>query len=132
MTYTKNDLPEAQVKALIGNELLAGYTLQLMAYKEPTVATERVMLIKVDGSSATSTVDHQFPSMFIALFGAVSDADISGLRLRAEEIAKQLRGQSTLNRSVGVQNLTNPFGPYFTDSGRPVFEINFTLVLSEE
>lgn len=35
-------------------------------------------------------------------------------------------------RIAGVQNLTNPFGPYFTDSGRPVFEINFTLALSEE
>lgn len=70
--------------------------------------------------------------MLIAVFGAVADGDKTGLRIKAEEIAKKLRSLGPVNRIAGVQNLTNPFGPYFTDSGRPVFEINFTLALSEE
>ena len=133
MTYTKSDLPEAQVRAVLdADSLLAGFEVQMMSYAEPTTATSRVALIRVDGSGATSTEDHQFPTMLIAVFGAVADSDKTGLRLKAEEIAKKLRAQGPVNRITGVQNLTNPFGPYFTDSGRPVFEINFTLALSEE
>ena len=133
MTYTKADLPEAQIRAVLdADSLLAGFDVQMMSYVEPTIATSRVVLIRVDGSGATSTEDHQFPTMLIAVFGAVADGDKTGLRLKAEEIAKKLRNQGPVNRITGVQNLTNPFGPYFTDSGRPVFEINFTLALSEE
>ena len=133
MTYTKADLPEAQVKAVLdADNQLSGFTVQLMSYTEPTTATSRIVLIRVDGSGATSTEDHQFPTMLIAVFGAVADSDKTGLRIKAEEIAKKLRTQGPVNRITGVQNLTNPFGPYFTDSGRPVFEINFTLALSEE
>ena len=133
MTYAKADLPEAQIRAVLdADNLLAGFTAQLMSYAEPATASERVVLIRVDGSGATSTREHQFPTMLIAVFGAVADSDKSGLRLKAEEIAKKLRNQGPVNRIAGVQNLTNPFGPYFTDSGRPVFEINFTLALSEE
>ena len=133
MTYTKSDLPEAQVRAVLdADSLLAGFDVQMMSYAEPTTATSRIVLIRVDGSGATSTEDHQFPTMLIAVFGAVADGDKTSLRIRAEEIAKKLRAQGPVNRISGVQNLTNPFGPYFTDSGRPVFEINFTLALSEE
>lgn len=133
MTYTKSDLPEAQIRAVLdADSLLAGFDVQMMSYAEPTIATSRVVLIRVDGSGATSTEDHQFPTMLIAVFGAVADGDKTGLRVKAEEIAKKLRSQGPVNRISGVQNLTNPFGPYFTDSGRPVFEINFTLALSEE
>ena len=133
MTYTKSDLPEAQVRAMLdADSLLVGFDVQMMSYAEPTTATSRVVLIRVDGSGATSTEDHQFPTMLIAVFGAVADSDKTGLRLEAEEIAKKLRSLGPVNRITGVQNLTNPFGPYFTDSGRPVFEINFTLALSEE
>ena len=133
MTYTKADLPEAQVKAVLdADNQLSGFTVQLMSYAEPATASERVVLIRVDGSGATSTEDHQFPTMLIAVFGSVADSDKSGLRIKAEEIAKKLRSLGPVNRISGVQNLTNPFGPYFTDSGRPVFEINFTLALSEE
>ena len=133
MTYTKSDLPEAQIRAVLdADSLLAGFDVQMMSYSEPTTATNRVVLIRVDGSGATSTEDHQFPTMLIAVFGAVADSDKTGLRLKAEEIAKTLRNLGPVHRIAGVQNLTNPFGPYFTDSGRPVFEINFTLALSEE
>ena len=133
MTYTKSDLPEAQVRAVLdAGGLLAGFDVQMMSYTEPTTETSRVVLIRVDGSGATSTEDHQFPTMLIAVFGAVADGDKTGLRVKAEEIAKKLRNLVPVNRITGVQNLTNPFGPYFTDSGRPVFEINFTLALSEE
>ena len=133
MTYTKADLPEAQIRAVLdADSLLAGFDVQMMSYAEPSTATSRVVLIRVDGSGATSTEDHQFPTMLIAVFGAVADSDKTGLRVKAEEIAKKLRIQGPVNRIAGVQNLTNPFGPYFTDSGRPVFEINFTLALSEE
>ena len=133
MTYTKSDLPEAQVRAVLdAGGLLVGFDVQMMSYTEPTTATSRVVLIRVDGSGATSTEDHQFPTMLIAVFGAVADGDKTGLRVKAEEIAKKLRNLGPGNRIAGVQNLTNPFGPYFTDSGRPVFEINFTLALSEE
>ena len=133
MTYTKSDLPEAQIRTVLdADSLLAGFDVQMMSYAEPTTATSRVVLIRVDGSGATSTEDHQFPTMLIAVFGSVADGDKTGLRLKAEEIAKKLRSQGPVSRIAGVQNLTNPFGPYFTDSGRPVFEINFTLALSEE
>ena len=133
MTYTKADLPEAQIRAVLdADSLLAGFGVQMMSYSEPTTATSRVVLIRVDGSGATSTEDHQFPTMLIAVFGAVADSDKTGLRINAEGIAKKLRNLGPGNRITGVQNLTNPFGPYFTDSGRPVFEINFTLALSEE
>ena len=133
MTYTKADLPEAQIRAVLDADgLLTGFDVQMMSYAEPTTATSRVVLIRVDGSGATSTEDHQFPTMLIAVFGAVADSDKTGLRIKAEEIAKKLRNLGPVNRIAGVQNLTNPFGPYFTDSGRPVFEINFTLALSEE
>ena len=133
MTYTKADLPEAQIRAVLdADSLLAGFDVQMMSYAEPATSTSRVVLIRVDGSSATSTEDHQFPTMLIAVFGAVADGDKTGLRVKAEEIAKKLRSLGPVNRITGVQNLTNPFGPYFTDSGRPVFEINFTLALSEE
>ena len=133
MTYTKSDLPEEQVRAVLdAGGLLAGFDVQMMSYTEPTTATSRVVLIRVDGSGATSTEDHQFPTMLIAVFGAVADGDKTGLRVKAEGIAKKLRNLGPVNRITGVQNLTNPFGPYFTDSGRPVFEINFTLALSEE
>lgn len=133
MSYTKEDLPEAQVALFLDAEsLFTGYTKQLMLFKEPATATERVILIKVDGSSAPSTEDHQFPSMMVVVFGAVNDTNISDVKLRAEDIAKKLRNQGSQGRTVGIQNPTNVFGPFLSDSGRPWFEIDFTLVLSEE
>ena len=40
MTYTKSDLPEAQIRAVLdADSLLTGFEVQMMSYAEPTIAT---------------------------------------------------------------------------------------------
>lgn len=128
---TKFDLPEYQVKerlALLG--LLTGYTVQLSEYVEPATATEKVVLIKIDGGVDANTDVYQSPTMFIAVFGEVNGS-LTAHRLVAENIRKALITESLYNDVCGAQSVTNVIGPYRTDTGRPVFEVNFTLVFGD-
>lgn len=128
---TKTDLPEYQVKerlALLG--LLTGYTVQLSEYVEPATASDKIVLIKVDGSEDANTDVYQSPTMFIAVFGEVNGS-LTTHRLVAENIRKALINESLYNDVCGAQSVTNVIGPYRTDSGRPVFEVDFTLVFGD-
>ena len=128
---TKFDFPEYQVKeklALLG--LLTGYTVQLSEYVEPATATEKVVLIRIDGSVQPMTETYQAPTMFIAVFGDVNGS-LTAHRLVAENIRKALITESLYNDVCGAQSVTNVIGPYRTDTGRPVFEVNFTLVFGD-
>ena len=128
---TKFDLPEYQVKeklALLG--LLTGYTVQLSEYVEPVTASDKVVLIKVDGGVGANTDVYQAPTMFIAVFGEVNGS-LTAHRLVAENIRKALITESLYNDVCGAQSVTNVIGPYRTDTGRPVFEVDFTLVFGD-
>lgn len=129
---TKYDLPEYQVKEKLDSlDLLDGYTIQLSEYVEPATATENVVLIRIDGSVQPMTETYQAPTMFIAVFGEVNSARISDHRIAAENIRKALITESLYNDVCGAQSVTNVIGPYRTDTGRPVFEVNFTLVFGD-
>ena len=128
---TKYDLPEYQVKeklALLG--LLTGYTVQLSEYVEPATASDKVVLIKIDGGVDANTDVYQSPTMFIAVFGEVNGS-LTAHRLVAENIRKALITESLYNDVCGAQSVTNVIGPYRTDTGRPVFEVDFTLVFGD-
>jgi len=128
---TKYDLPEYQVKEKLNSlGLLTGYTLQLSEYVEPATATEKVVLIRIDGSVQPMTETYQAPTMFIAVFGDVNGS-LTAHRLVAENIRKALITESLYNDVCGAQSVTNVIGPYRTDTGRPVFEVNFTLVFGD-
>ena len=129
---TKFDLPEYQVwEKLDSLDLLDGYTIQLSEYIEPAVAGACVILIKIDGSVQPMTETYQAPTMFVAVFGEVNSARISDHRIAAENIRKALITESLYNDVCGAQSVTNVIGPYRTDTGRPVFEVNFTLVFGD-
>ena len=67
---TKFDLPEYQVKEKLASlGLLTGYTVQLSEYVEPATASDKVVLIKVDGGVDANTDVYQSPTMLIAVFG---------------------------------------------------------------
>ena len=128
---TKYDLPEYQVNeklALLG--LLTGYAVQLSEYVEPVTASDKVVLIKVDGGVGANTDVYQSPTMFVAVFGEVNGS-LTAHRLVAENIRKALITESLYNDVCGAQSVTNVIGPYRTDSGRPVFEVDFTLVFGD-
>lgn len=128
---TKFDLPEYQVKEKLESlGLLTGYTVQLSEYVEPATTTEKVVLIKVDGSVQQMTETYQAPTMFIAVFGEVNGS-LTNHRIVAENIRKALITESLYNDVCGAQSVTNVIGPYRTDTGRPVFEVNFTLVFGD-
>ena len=128
---TKFDLPEYQVKEkLVSLSLLTGYTVQLSEYVEPATASEKAVLIKVDGSVQPITETYQAPTMFIAVFGEVNGS-LTAHRLVTENIRKALITESLYNDVCGAQSVTNVIGPYRTDSGRPVFEVDFTLVFGD-
>lgn len=128
---TKFDLPEYQVKEKLNSlGLLTGYTVQLSEYVEPATATEKVVLIKIDGGVGTNTDVYQSPTMFITVFGEVNGS-LTAHRLVAENIRKALITESLYNDVCGAQSVTNVIGPYRTDSGRPVFEVDFTLVFGD-
>ena len=128
---TKFDLPEYQVKEKLASlGLLTGYTVQLSEYVEPATATEKVVLIKIDGGVDANTDVYQSPTMFVAVFGEVSGS-LTAHRLVAENIRKALITESLYNDVIGAQSVTNVIGPYRTDTGRPVFEVNFTLVFGD-
>lgn len=128
---TKFDLPEYQVKERLASlGLLAGYTAQLSEYVEPATAPEKVVLIRIDGSVQPMTETYQSPTMFIAVFGEVNGS-LTAHRLVAENIRKALITESLYNDVVGAQSVTNVIGPYRTDTGRPVFEVNFTLIFGD-
>lgn len=128
---TPTDLPEYQVKTKLASlGLLTGYTTQLMEYVEPTSATEKVILFKVDGSVNQQTETYQSPTMFIAVFGAINDS-LSPNRIVCENIRNALLEQNLYNDVCGAQSVTSVVGPYRTDTGRPVFEVNFTLVFGD-
>ena len=128
---TKYDLPEYQVKEKLNSlGLLTGYTLQLSEYVEPATATEKVVLIRIDGSVQPMTETYQAPTMFIAVFGDVNGS-LTAHRLVAENIRKALITESLYNDVCGAQSVTNVIGPYRTDTGRPVFEVDFTLVFGD-
>ncbi|MGL4752160.1 MAG: phage tail termination protein [Aeromonadaceae bacterium] len=128
---TKFDLPEYQVKEKLNSlGLLTGYTVQLSEYVEPATASDKVVLIKVDGSVQPMTYDYQTPTMFVAVFGEVN-GPLTNHRLVAENIRKALITESLYNDVCGAQSVTNVIGPYRTDTGRPVFEVNFTLVFGD-
>lgn len=128
---TKFDLPEYQVKeklALLG--LLTGYTVQLSEYVEPATASDKVVLIKIDGGVDANTDVYQSPTMFVAVFGEMNGS-LTAHRLVAENIRKALITESLYNDVCGAQSVTNVIGPYRTDTGRPVFEVDFTLVFGD-
>ena len=128
---TKYDLPEYQVKEKLASlGLLTGYTVQLSEYVEPATASEKVVLIRIDGSVQPMTETYQAPTMFIAVFGELNGS-LTAHRLVAENIRKALITESLYNDVCGAQSVTNVIGPYRTDSGRPVFEVNFTLVFGD-
>ena len=128
---TKFDLPEYQVwERLVSLGLLTGYTVQLSEYVEPATATEKVVLIKIDGGVDANTDVYQSPTMFIAVFGEVNGS-LTAHRLVAENIRKALITESLYNDVCGAQSVTNVIGPYRTDTGRPVFEVDFTLVFGD-
>ena len=128
---TKFDLPEYQVKEKLNSlGLLTGYTVQLSEYVEPATASDKVVLIKIDGGVDANTDVYQSPTMFIAVFGEVNGS-LTAHRLVAENIRKALITESLYNDVCGAQSVTNVIGPYRTDSGRPVFEVNFTLVFGD-
>ena len=128
---TKFDLPEYQVKEKLASlGLLTGYTVQLSEYVEPVTASDKVVLIKVDGSVQPMTETYQAPTMFIAVFGEVNGS-LTNHRIVAENIRKALITESLYNDVCGAQSVTNVIGPYRTDTGRPVFEVNFTLVFGD-
>lgn len=128
---TKFDLPEYQVKEKLGSlGLLTGYTVQLSEYVEPATASDKVVLIKVDGGVGANTDVYQAPTMFIAVFGEVNGS-LTAHRLVAENIRKALITESLYNDVCGAQSVTNVIGPYRIDSGRPVFEVDFTLVFGD-
>lgn len=128
---TKFDLPEYQVKEKLNSlGLLTGYTVQLSEYVEPATASEKVVLIKIDGGVGPNTDVYQSPTMFVAIFGEVNGS-LTAHRLVAENIRKALITESLYNDVCGAQSVTNVIGPYRTDTGRPVFEVNFTLVFGD-
>ena len=128
---TKFDLPEYQVKERLASlGLISGYTAQLSEYVEPATASEKVVLIRLDGSAPPMTDTYQSPTAFIAVFGEVNGS-LTAHRLVAENIRKALMTESLYNDVVGAQSVTNVIGPYRTDTGRPVFEVNFTLVFGD-
>lgn len=127
----KFDLPEYQVKENLASlGLLTGYTVQLSEYVEPATATEKVVLIKIDGGVDANTDVYQSPTMFIAVFGEINGS-LTVHRLVAENIRKALITESLYNDVCGAQSVTNVIGPYRTDSGRPVFEVDFTLIFGD-
>ena len=128
---TKFDLPEYQVTEKLNSlGLLTGYTVQLSEYVEPATASDKVVLIKIDGGVDANTDVYQSPTMFIAVFGEVNGS-LTAHRLVAENIRKALITESLYNDVCGAQSVTNVIGPYRTDSGRPVFEVDFTLVFGD-
>lgn len=128
---TKFDLPEYQVREKLASlGLLTGYTVQLSEYVEPVTASDKVVLIKVDGSVQPITETYQSPTMFVAIFGEVNGS-LTAHRLVAENIRKALITESLYNDVCGAQSVTNVIGPYRTDTGRPVFEVDFTLVFGD-
>lgn len=128
---TKFDLPEYQVaEKLESLGLLDGYTVRLSEYVEPATAIDKVVLIKIDGGVDANTDVYQSPTMFIAVFGEVSGS-LTAHRLVTENIRKALITESLYNDVCGAQSVTNVIGPYRTDTGRPVFEVDFTLVFGD-
>ena len=128
---TRYDLPEYQVKEKLNSlGLLTGYTVQLSEYVEPATASDKIVLIKIDGGVDANTDVYQSPTMFIAVFGEVSGS-LTAHRLAAENIRKALITESLYNNVCGAQSVTNVIGPYRTDTGRPVFEVNFTLIFGD-
>lgn len=128
---TKTDLPEYQVKEKLASlGLLTGYTVQLSEYVEPATAIDKVVLIKVDGSVQPMTETYQSPTMFVAVFGEMNGS-LTAHRLVTENIRKALITESLYNDVIGAQSVTNVIGPYRTDTGRPVFEVNFTLIFGD-
>ena len=128
---TKFDLPEYQAREKLASlGLLTGYTVQLSEYVEPVTASDKVVLIKVDGGVGANSDVYQAPTMFIAVFGEVNGS-LTAHRLVAENIRKALITESLYNDVCGAQSVTNVIGPYRTDTGRPVFEVNFTLVFGD-
>ena len=128
---TKFDLPEYQVKERLALlSLLTGYTVQLSEYVEPATASDKVVLIKIDGGVDANTDVYQSPTMFIAVFGEVNGS-LTAHRLVAENIRKALITESLYNDVCGAQSVTSVIGPYRTDTGRPVFEVDFTLVFGD-
>ena len=128
---TKFDLPEYQVREKLASlGLLTGYTIQLSEYVEPLTASDKVVLIKIDGGVDANTDVYQSPTMFIAVFGEVNGS-LTNHRLVTENIRKALIAESLYNDVCGAQSVTNVIGPYRTDTGRPVFEVNFTLVFGD-
>ena len=128
---TKFDLPEYQVREKLASlGLLTGYTIQLSEYVEPLTASDKVVLIKIDGGVDANTDVYQSPTMFVAVFGEVNGS-LTAHRLVAENIRKALITESLYNDVCGAQSVTNVIGPYRTDTGRPVFEVNFTLVFGD-
>ena len=87
---TKFDLPEYQVKEKLNSlGLLTGYTVQLSEYVEPATASEKVVLIKIDGGVDPNTDVYQTPTMFIAVFGEVNGS-LTAHRLVAANIRNAL------------------------------------------
>ena len=104
--------------------------VQMLLFNEGKLkATDRCILIRNSGSG-DSTQYVQRQQFTIHLFGlndAQSEAAI--VNERADQINAYFLSNYKKTCIIGVNVLSDVMGPFLTDSGRPVFEINIEIIL---
>lgn len=136
------DLPEFQLRAhLQAGGFLGSFTdvfgalqsapdVQVGNYDERGVAANsRILLIRSANAGGPSDEFVQYQNVLIALSGLGRFDDWVITKGRLSQMHQWLLDNHRADCIINLDDLSDVTGPFFTQSNRPVAEINFRLVL---
>lgn len=94
-----------------------------------TESTSRIVLIRSDNAGGPSDDIYRIENMIISFIGLGNYDDWLITKGRATQAHRWLLENFKSDCIINFDDISDVTGPYFTESDRPVAEMNFTLTL---
>ncbi|MNJ41695.1 hypothetical protein D3C77_366270 [compost metagenome] len=109
---------------------LAGYTPSRGMWNETTATSQKKFVAIWSNAGRTPSVGVQYPQIRVIVTGRANGRDL-GDTVPAELFAQSIIDAAIENYktscAINVRPLGSIMGPYYTESNRPWYEINFEL-----
>lgn len=109
----------------------AGYTMSRGMWTESTATTQKKFVSVWSQQGRAPSVGVQYPNMRIIVTGRANGKDL-GDTVSVELFAQSIIDAAILNYAtscmINIQPLGSIMGPYYTETSRPWYEINFELM----
>ena len=114
---------------LAQGSLLDGYTVRYFRWTDDNDSEPTILFRMAGSQGALSDFSVQYPDVQVTLIGtpttAVSDSE------RCREILQYVRENFEIDGGLNIEPLTAMSGPFQLENGRPWFQIDFRLIVSD-